>query len=206
MTPHPHDLVQPRPGTALGAAPPGWVAVSLAACPWVVVRRAPHPPGLVPVGVRGISRGQRYAGFVPAAAVVRGVPPEELRGRRPRHSRLAATMSAVAALLDGEAVWGPTGSVGFELATGHPVTRPGSDLDLVIRAPRRMSPAFAKHLLDAFSALPSTVDCQLDTPCGGISLAEWAGIGGPLLTRTGGVVLARTSHGPKLVDDPWSPE
>jgi phosphoribosyl-dephospho-CoA transferase len=51
------------------------------------------------------------------------------------------------------------------------------------------------RLMTAFAALPGTVDCQLETPRGGISLTEWA--------RTGGPVMARTGHGPELVYDPW---
>ncbi|MFC4529175.1 malonate decarboxylase holo-ACP synthase [Sphaerisporangium dianthi] len=199
MTARPHDLLRLAGDAALGAALPGWATASLAACPWAVVRRAPHPPGLIPVGVRGPGRGQRHAALVPAGAVTRRVPPEELNRQRPRRPRLAATLSAVglrlAAELGGGAAWGPTGSVGFELATGHPATHPASDLDLLLRTPHRLTPALAARLTTAFAALPSTVDCQLETPCGGVGLAEWA--------RTGGPVMARTGHGPELVDDPW---
>jgi phosphoribosyl-dephospho-CoA transferase len=199
LTPRPHDLLRLTGSAALAAALPGWASASLAACPWGVVRRAPHPPGLIPVGVRGPQRWQRHAVLVPADAVTRRVPPEELNRLRPRLPRLAVTLSAVAlrlaAELDGDAVWGPTGGVGFELATGQTATHPGSDLDLLIRTPRRLEPTAAARLVDAFAALAGTVDCQLETPCGGVSLTEWA--------RTGGPVMVRTAHGPELVTDPW---
>ncbi|MFC6083079.1 malonate decarboxylase holo-ACP synthase [Sphaerisporangium aureirubrum] len=200
VTARPHDLLRLTGAAALDAGLPGWAATSLAACPWGVVRRAPHPPGLIPVGVRGAGRGRRHAALVPAGAVTRRLPPEELSRRRPRIPRLAATLAGVAprvaAELGGDVVFGPIGGVGFELATGRPVTHPGSDLDLLIRAPRRVEQADAARLVAAFAALPGTVDCQMETPCGGVGLVEWA--------RTGGPVLARTGHGPELVDDPWA--
>lgn len=199
MSARPHDLLRLTGDAALGAALPAWAAASLAACPWVVVRRAPHPPGLIPIGVRGPGRWQRHAALARAGAVTGRVPPEELNRRRPRDSRLAVTLSAVnlrlAAELGGGAVWGPVGSVGFELATGQPVTHHASDLDLLVRTPRRLTQTLAMRLMTAFATLPGTVDCQLETPRGGISLIEWA--------RTGGPVMARTGHGPELVDDPW---
>jgi phosphoribosyl-dephospho-CoA transferase len=200
VTARPHDLLLVE-SIALGAVPPAWASASLAACPWGVVRRAPHSAGLVPIGVRGAARWQRHATVIPADAVIRSVPPEELRERRPRVPLLATTLSNVArrlaAELDGDVVWGPTGSVGFELASGRPVTHPGSDLDLLIRTPSRLERAQAARLAAAFADLPGKVDCQLETPCGGVSLIEWAGAVGP--------VMARTDHGPELVNDPWTP-
>ncbi|MFB4284079.1 malonate decarboxylase holo-ACP synthase [Nonomuraea sp. MTCD27] len=203
LTPRPHDLLRLRAGAVPDAALPGWASASLAACPWAVVRRAPHPPGLIPVGVRGPRRRQRHAALVPDAAVLRRVPPEQLdrRGRPWLSDALAATLSAVELRLSAEVgdgvTWGPIGGVGFELATGHPVTHRDSDVDLLIRTPHRMPPDLAARLLAAFGTLPRPVDCQLETPRGGVSLAEWA--------RTGGPVMARTWHGPELVDDPWTP-
>ncbi|MDH2426105.1 phosphoribosyl-dephospho-CoA transferase MdcG domain-containing protein [Sphaerisporangium sp. TRM90804] len=244
LTARPHDLLR-LTAAALDGTPPAWAAEALAACPWGVVRRAPHPPGLIPVGVRGPERRQRHAALVPASEVTRTVPPEALRNRRPRLPHLAATLTAVARLLDGGARWdptgstdselngdpgrcptgsvglrldgdarwgptgstgleldggarwGPTGGVGFELAAGWPATHPGSDLDLLIRAPRRLERPRAARLAAAFAALPCRVDCQLETPRGGVGLVEWA--------RPSGPVMVRTDHGPELVDDPWAP-
>ncbi|MEU8403660.1 malonate decarboxylase holo-ACP synthase [Nonomuraea sp. NPDC048892] len=203
VTARPHDLIRLAGGAVAGAELPGWAVASLAACGWAVVRRAPHPPGLIPIGVRGPQRSQRHATLVPAEEVTRHVPPEELNHPHPHATlptALCDTLSAVGPLLaqelGREAVWGPVGSVGFELATGHRVTHPASDLDLLVRMPHRLPPATAARLVTAFTTLPSRVDCQLETPPGGISLSEWA--------RTGGPALVRTPHGPELVDDPWA--
>ncbi|MEV0826723.1 phosphoribosyl-dephospho-CoA transferase MdcG domain-containing protein [Nonomuraea rubra] len=126
--------------------------------------------------------------------MIRRVPPEALRSR-PRLPHLAAALSAVARLLDGFARWGPTGGVGFELATGRPATHAASDLDVLVRAPYRWDQTMATRLAEAFAALPARVDCLLETPQGGVSLVEWS--------RAGGSVMARTAHGPQLVTDPW---
>jgi phosphoribosyl-dephospho-CoA transferase len=201
VTARPHDLLRLTGSAALDDMLPGWASASLAACPWGVVRRAPHPPGLIPIGVRGPERWQRHATMVPKDAVTRFVRPEELKGRRPHLPRLAITLSGVAreltAELDGDAVWGPTGSVGFELVSGQQTTHRGSDLDLVIRTPRRLERTQAARLAAAFTDLPGKVDCQLETPRGGVGLTEWADAGGP--------VMVRTDHGPELVNDPWAP-
>jgi phosphoribosyl-dephospho-CoA transferase len=90
--------------------------------------------------------------------------------------------------------WGPTGSVGFELATGVAVADPASDLDVVVRAPEPWSLARARELTDGLARLPVRVDTQLDTPSGAVALTEYA---------RGGRVLLRTPDGPKLVNDPW---
>ncbi|MGR6919172.1 malonate decarboxylase holo-ACP synthase [[Actinomadura] parvosata] len=192
----PHDLLLLSVGGAWAAALPHWARTSLARCPWAVVRRAPRPPGLIPIGVRGAGRSQRHAALVPETAVIRRLAPEALR-LRPRLPHLAATLSGVARLLDGKDVWGPTGGVGFELATGCQVTHPGSDLDLLIRMPRRPDRAEATRLWEAFALLPARVDCQLETPRGGVNLVEWA--------RSGGPVMVRAASGPRLVSDPWAP-
>jgi phosphoribosyl-dephospho-CoA transferase len=90
--------------------------------------------------------------------------------------------------------WGPTGSVGFELATGTAVVGPASDLDVVVRAPEPWSHVRARELADDLARLPVRVDTQLDTPSGAVALAEYA---------RGGRVLLRTPDGPKLTNDPW---
>jgi phosphoribosyl-dephospho-CoA transferase len=89
--------------------------------------------------------------------------------------------------------WGPTGSVGFELATGVTAASPDSDLDLVIRMPD--GTAGLLPLLVALhrelSGVGVRVDCQVESPIGAIALAELAG-GRP-------DVLVRTAEGPRLV-------
>ena len=91
--------------------------------------------------------------------------------------------------------YGPTGSIGFELASGLPTATSTSDLDLLIRAPERLPMQLAKKLITIFSGSLCRVDVQLETPRGAVSLAEYASGQTPLLLRQ--------NDGPILVDDPW---
>jgi phosphoribosyl-dephospho-CoA transferase len=102
--------------------------------------------------------------------------------------------------------WGPGGSVGFEIATGMPTATPSSDLDLILRQECRLEPrpgvpgAPATDLLAALTtaAAPARIDVLLETPMGGVSLADLAA----LPTR----VLVRTPSGPRISVDPWMAE
>jgi phosphoribosyl-dephospho-CoA transferase len=91
-------------------------------------------------------------------------------------------------------IWGPTGSAGFELATGVPAAGAASDLDVVVRAPEFWPLERAREVAEDLAPLPARVDAQLDTPAGAVTLAEYA---------CGGHVLVRTPDGPRLTRDPW---
>jgi phosphoribosyl-dephospho-CoA transferase len=165
------------------------------------MRRASACDGLLPVGIRGHGRSERCAAWLPPAAIVACVTPEDLAVARswrvhPRQADLPAlaALDAVATLLAGSD-WGPAGSVGFELATGHPTTRPDSDLDIVLRAPSRLGSGEAGRLLTTLATLPPRVDVAVETPLGACSLAEIA---------AGGSVVVKTPTGPRLVRDPWA--
>ncbi|HEX3637144.1 MAG TPA: malonate decarboxylase holo-ACP synthase, partial [Paraburkholderia sp.] len=100
-----------------------------------------------------------------------------------------------------EFVWGPTGSAGFELATQAPTVTLSSDLDLLIRAPEKRSHANAVQLLDYLQTIAQRagirMDAQLETPAGGVALAEWA--------ADKARVMVRHARGPQLIADPWAP-
>jgi len=90
--------------------------------------------------------------------------------------------------------WGPTGSVGFELATGVAAADTTSDLDVVVRAPEPWPLENVREIADYLNQLPARVDAQLDAPAGAVTLDEYA---------RGGRVLLRTPDGPRLTHDPW---
>ena len=73
-----HDLLWGMTPQALPADAPAWVIESLSLEQPVVVRRAITAPGHIAVGVRGVSREQRYATSMPVAAIQRRVRPEDL--------------------------------------------------------------------------------------------------------------------------------
>jgi phosphoribosyl-dephospho-CoA transferase len=181
---------------------PAWVSTSLARAPWVVVRRACGPAGLIPVGVRGSARAERFAAMLAPEAVAARVTPEDLSAERVWHHMPRARRMGPIRVLDAVdelfsslgLVWGPTGSVGFELATGVSAAGTASDLDVVVRAPEPCPLESAREIADHLNGLPVRVDAQLDVPVGALSLAEYA---------RGGRVLLRTPDGPRLTWDPW---
>ncbi|QBE67580.1 malonate decarboxylase holo-ACP synthase [Pseudoduganella lutea] len=198
----PHDLLFLRlPDRFDAGGPwPAWLdAAWLAGAP-LVVRREAAPGSLVPVGARGTSRSQRCKGYVQRAAVARRVTPEMLAQTPLAEDATLPPLRALASLapaLDALGLaWGPTGGTGFYLASGLPVLRPDSDLDLLVRAPAPLASRIVEELMRLQHGAPCRVDIQVDTGSGGFALADYA---------RGGRVLLKTAHGPLLVPDPWRP-
>ncbi|WP_449413697.1 malonate decarboxylase holo-ACP synthase [Pandoraea soli] len=185
-----------------GIAVPGWVADALASGTPAVVRRAPlAQPDLVPVGLRGSSRDQRIAAHVSRRSVRRIVTPESLLDRvagiEPTTPLpcLRALRDLALALNALGLHWGPTGGVGFALATGLPALHPQSDLDVLIRLPFPPSDVQCDALAWIARDRACRIDIQIDTGRGGFSLREWL--------RSPPRTLVKTDRGPKLVADPW---
>ena len=204
----PHDLLRlgDRADLVCSIPLPGWVLEALDRAPFVVARRAPLLGGrLVPVGVRGPSRRDRFAAHAPIDAVAERIAPEQLAEARlwrgsPRRTRIPALGSLeVADRVFGSLgiSWGPIGSVGFELASGLAAASPASDLDLLLRCQAPLSVSTARRLLAALAAAPVRVDVQIEAPAGAVALTEYA--------RGEAPMLLRTADGPRLVDDPWAP-
>jgi phosphoribosyl-dephospho-CoA transferase len=202
-----HNLLRVRDPMALTVdnSAPEWVAAVLRQTPWVVVRRGYLQDASIPVGVRGMTRTQRFATLLAIAEITEQVSPEELTDfrsvfqptRRDAVPALAA-LARIAPLLEHRGYrWGPAGSVGFELATGAAITTASSDLDVILRQAHRLEPHDADALLAALieAAAPARIDVLVETPHGGISLAD--------LAARPTHVLVRTPHGARLVVDPW---
>jgi phosphoribosyl-dephospho-CoA transferase len=202
-----HDLIRLRKPIALttDASVPAWVEPALLRAPWVVVRRAHVRDGMIPVGVRGLARQQRFAAALAFAEIADRLSPEELTESRHLIARkredevpALAALARVAPILSGRSHrWGPGGSVGFEIATGVTTATSASDLDLILRQDHRLGLDEAIDLRDvlAEAAAPARVDVLLETPRGGVSLADLAA----MPTR----LLVRTPDGPRLSADPW---
>ncbi|MBA1188114.1 malonate decarboxylase holo-ACP synthase [Pseudomonas entomophila] len=196
-----HDLLWGMAPTDLPAQAPEWARQALQAGQPVVVRRAVGAPGQVAVGVRGGQRHQRLGAWLPARAISRRCSPEQLRldAGAPLSRPALAALARVTPLLDTHGLaWGPTGSVGYQLASGVEVLQTGSDLDLVIRAAQPMPREQARALYALLNTGDCRIDAQLETPWGAVALAEWAG---PARR-----VLLKRAHGAGLVDDPWQPQ
>ncbi|CAB3707711.1 malonate decarboxylase holo-ACP synthase [Paraburkholderia rhynchosiae] len=202
----PHDLLRLRHLPAFDGEP-AWVRDAFERAPYAVVRRALAAEGFVAIGMRGAQRSQRYGTWVTSTDILEAVSPEALargeplagRGTLPAFAALAALQRDATNPLHG-LVWGPTGSAGFELATQLTAVTESSDLDLLIRTPDRFSRESAAGLLNLLQTLARQtgirVDAQLETPAGGVALAEWA--------AGKARVMARQASGPQLIADPWA--
>ncbi|NWK79720.1 malonate decarboxylase holo-ACP synthase [Aquitalea sp. LB_tupeE] len=199
----PHDFLWLDSATALVAdsKPPDWLHQHWHPGLPVVVRRARARPGLIAIGIRGSLRAQRCALWVNSQQVCRVLSPEQVAAQQGwrQHPRLAALpalqalQAAEAALQASGLVWGITGSAGYELATGQATLNNSSDLDLLLRCPQPPAPSQLAALATALADLPCRVDIQLQTPAGGMALAEYL---------RGGPVLLKTDDGPVLLDSP----
>jgi phosphoribosyl-dephospho-CoA transferase len=202
-----HDLIRLREPIALikDASVPAWVEPALLRAPWVVVRRGHPRDGMIPIGVRGLARQERFAAVLAVAGIADRRSPEELteshdviaRRRKDEAPALAALARVAPILASRGHRWGPGGSVGFEIATGVETATSSSDLDVILRQEHRLRPDEAIDLRAALAgaAAPARVDVLLETPRGGVSLADLAAMRSRLLVRT--------PDGPRLLADPW---
>jgi phosphoribosyl-dephospho-CoA transferase len=196
MALNPHDLIQVGQVEYLvcEGPMPAWAVASIRQTPWVVVRRAQERAGWTAVGIRGEGRGQRCAAWLPLDRIQQIVTPYMLAnsvGDLPAYIPMPviSTLRSIAPLLSGYR-WGPTGSLGFQLASGRPVLHAESDLDLLISTAVHMSHSTADVLLRCLEMKAcARIDVQLDTPVGGVSLREYC---------RGGRVLVKTTTGPIL--------
>ncbi len=201
-TPRPHDLLWLTTRDALEGISESWVENAWHIGLPVVVRRDVDANGRIPVGVRGLKRDQRAAGWVSPAHVARVVSPEQLAVENDllRSPFITQPPVQVAVQLSRQSwpwSWGITGSTGYALATGIPVIHADSDLDLIIRAPLPLTRAELILWQSQLSQALCRADTQVDTPIGGFALAEWLREGKALL---------KTARGPQLVRDPWQRE
>jgi phosphoribosyl-dephospho-CoA transferase len=196
--PRPHDLLFARDPGAFTCveARPDWFD---AGAP-LVVRRETTPPGIVPVGARGLHRNERRAGYIAVDAVAAILTPRMLAQQAHAGNADIPCIGALRALaprLDALDVnWGPAGGAGYWLACRLPVLRTTSDLDVVVRLPRRPPAATLAALAALQHGQPCRIDIQVDTGAGGFALTEYV---------RGGRVLLKTDAGARLVADPWEP-
>jgi phosphoribosyl-dephospho-CoA transferase len=196
-SPRAHDLLWGLPLCALPEDAPQWAHQVVASGQPVVVRRAACADGWVAVGLRGLSRDQRLGTQMRLADIQRLQSPEALRWQAPSPWPALQALASVAPVLDTTGLaWGPTGGVGYQLATETGVLHLASDLDVVVRTPHPLARAKARELLDILDCAPCRIDVQLETPAGAVALREWAGV-----ARR---VLLKSPHGARLVADPWA--
>jgi phosphoribosyl-dephospho-CoA transferase len=203
----PHDLLWVTDWHALHASTPlpAWVNAGwMASAPVVVRREQVEGTALIPVGLRGRERSERLGAYLESGAVLRRLSPEMLARQAawlqmPDLDCLPATaaLKRIASLLDASGLrWGPTGSMGFALASGLPALREQSDLDILVRCDAPFTRVQQRVLADMLEGHGCRIDMQIDTGHGGFAFREWA--------REHGRVLLKTGLGPFLTSDPWN--
>lgn len=202
LTPRPHDLIWLNNAAALEAIEEPWVAQHWRISLPVVVRRDVDADARVPVGVRGMKREQRAAGWVQRENIVRTVSPEALADRQlllrsPFVSQPPVQAAISLTLHPWSWRWGVTGGTGYALATEIPVLHAASDLDLLIRAPLPLPREALLAWQSRVAQLPCRADTQVETPVGAFALNEWL---------RDGRVLLKTSRGARLTAAPWNRE
>jgi phosphoribosyl-dephospho-CoA transferase len=203
--PHVHDLILLRTQSAVIStqADPACPNLNPNQRPWVVVRRGRISDGLIPVGVRGAQRHERCAGFTALSEVMEIRRPDQLRlmptDESRRGLRAFQTLSYLESHLTGlHIIWGPGGSVGYELASGISAVRADSDLDVILFAPRKLDMTEAQDLWRMISSAPGKVDALVETPYCGFSLKEF-------VATSHRKILLRTNDGRILGSNPWNP-
>jgi phosphoribosyl-dephospho-CoA transferase len=181
-----------------------WIDEAVKRSPLVVVRRAPLINNMIPVGIRGTNRSQRLAANILYSNIIEIITPEQLVegklwrcNKHIRETQIFKTLEAVDSIFKSyRMIWGPTGSVGFELASGVETVTATSDLDIVVRASSFLPIKTSKDIIKELSTVITKVDIQIETPKGSLALAEYA--------RGNSNILIRTLNGPRLVKNPWS--
>jgi phosphoribosyl-dephospho-CoA transferase len=197
-----HDLLWIARDTELfPKVQPAWVCDALSQMPVVVVRRAEAPSGFAAVGVRGPSRELRFAALVELKDVRNVRTPESLASERGWHENLAGiparlreTLTLFDELSEREnLVWGPVGSVGYQLATGLPVTTYESDVDVLIRCGVPPDQLMLSAVRDVVTKSLARLDVILEGPPGAVALEE---LHSPH-------VLLKTSQRPRIAAFTW---
>lgn len=196
----PHDLIWLTTRDALEDIHESWVDTAWHTGLPVVVRRDVNGNGRIPVGVRGLKRDQRAAGWVNPHQIARIVSPEQLSAeesllRSPFITQPPVQVAVQLSRTSWPWTWGITGSTGYALATGIAVIHADSDLDLLIRAPQPLSRTVLLSWQSQLEGALCRADTQVETPLGGFALNEWL---------RDGKTLLKTDRGPRLTANPWA--
>jgi len=180
-----------------------WINEAIRRAPFVVVRRSILTSSLIPVGIRGFERSQRFAASLSYNNISDKISPEKISklklwetNEHIRNTKIYNVLQSIDYILEQEGLsWGPTGSTGFELVSDMSTVNKNSDLDIIIRAKKTLDLNTAIRIKEKLDEIPFVIDSLIETPEGSISLIEYSKNIYP--------ILLRTVNGPYLVNDPW---
>lgn len=166
----------------------------------VIRRGIASQSDLVPVGLRGVARNQRFALEIPADAIQAVIHPWEITTRESFRVNEVAQFPAYAQYHAARKIlsgfkWGVGGSLGFELSSGISAIKPTSDFDLLLYA---NAPAeLPLTVIAANHSFFEQFDTQVITAKGGFALKEY-------LRTPAKKILLKTDAGPLLTKELWS--
>lgn len=201
----PNDLIKIKDTKELIKCIPNnlWVIEALRRTPYAVVRRASFKKNLIPVGIRGTARSERFALEIKRDNILEVISPDYISSEKLWENNthikslgFLKSLEEVDYIFNLKGIpWGPTGSFGFELVTKINTVNVKSDLDLLIKPKLKIDVSTAKLIDDELSKLHIAVDAQIEVPSGSISLKEYK--------ENNKLILLRTNEGPILVKNPW---
>jgi phosphoribosyl-dephospho-CoA transferase len=193
-----HDIVRFNQAAVLNIDWPDWFQPTTEFV-YATVRRDSLKAGLLPVGLRGKQRNQRFAFELAEELVAEVIHPWSLIEKNSfRHAEIL-NFSAYQAYLQARTLlsgtkWGVGGSLGFELATNQPTVKETSDFDLLLYAkePAELPLTAIQQHPEIFQPL----DMQVITVKGGFALKEY-------LQHPDKKILLKTINGPILTNELW---
>lgn len=174
--------------------PPIWIKNAPAAQNFAVVRRMPIMNKTIPIGLRGETREERYGAFIHESNIIQVISPTSLVNRIDKQNDQSyfSTLNTIREEFEKyKLIWGPTGSIGFEIATSIGVTTPNSDIDICLYLDQINSELLVK-VGNFLEGLNRRIDVQVEIPfVGAFLLNDYL-----KYEKTGFIV--RTKFGPQL--------
>ncbi len=191
-----HDIVKFQGVESLekSAPIPEWLGETASSKNFGVVRRMAISNQIVPIGLRGTTRDQRVGSFIKKDNILDVIKPTELVERIDLYKEQSyySSLKKIRDEFNGMGLlWGPTGSVGFELATSIIVTSEKSDIDLSLFL-NHVDYDLLKEVDGVLDCLDRRIDVQIELPeIGAILLKDY-------LNNASSGFIVRTQYGPQL--------
>lgn len=145
---------------------PDWVTDASASKNFGVVRRMPIVNKIVPIGLRGETRAQRYGGFIHESNITQVITPVSLLDCIDKFNNqiyFSALNNIKKEFEKLQLLWGPTGSVGFEIATSIKVTTLNSDIDICLYV-NQVNKELLVEVGKFLESLDRRIDVQVEVP------------------------------------------
>lgn len=190
-----HDIVYLDSSEAIQSHEtiPDWVFSEDTAKNIAVVRRMKTMEHVVPIGLRGKNRTERFGAFALKDNIFKVITPKEAACgvAPPSHEQ---TINQLRSIFK-DTCWGIGGSVGFTMATGIQACTASSDVDVVLYLERFEALRPLQLLYEEIQRLTHQIDVQIEISALGSCLLNELVTSSNVLVRTGtGVFLMKRNQ------------